>query len=539
MSERVELDVGEVVRTLGLTKRTHAEHGRFFRFIRQKLLREEDDDEEEGGDGRGKEVEEGDDEEAESGEQKKTLGRREYRIQDVNVSVRYGDCIALLGANGSGKSTLLEIVAGLMTPDEGTVVGRGNVVLVSNFTSSHVPGGSVRENVRFLWRLYGLDADLLDESWPEVLEFAGLDSAERAAKHLSKTEMRRIFVSAALLSDADVLMFDGPPFRGDEAFVRRCEMKLRHRLAARNLALVFAAGSPKAAEKLASTGIVMDEGRVLYAGPIGRAIHEFQWMQRQGERPDQSLLEFEEPDQELVEVDSEALVRNSRALREAYDRALQRIRLLSQELVVLDDMLQLQPGTRFTPEQAERITLYLKRRGIFTMGRNIDVSIERTDWFNEIVAAHSDAFPAIPIDRLYVVWQCLMNLRRSRTSPRITCIEPQGPDLVAFYEALHKEVEVQVDYAGVEELLAESPNSVPIGRLLNLDLECFPEAGTFAEGRLAKLASAGEMLLIHNYLLDHLDDIDTGVEELRAQGYRVWKPFSRQIVIENLAVDPS
>ncbi len=79
-----------------------------------------------------------------------------WALRDVSFSVQPGESIGVVGRNGQGKSTLLKLVAGVLMPDEGSVVIHGGVAPLIEITGGFVGDLTVRENVRLAAGLRGM-----------------------------------------------------------------------------------------------------------------------------------------------------------------------------------------------------------------------------------------------------------------------------------------------------------------------------------------------------------------------------------------------
>lgn len=139
-------------------------------------------------------------------------------LEDVNFRMNEGEIVAILGKSGSGKSTLLRIIAGLVSPTEGTVFYRGQPVygpvrgismVFQNFAL--LPWLSVLQNVELGLEALGIDRDERRERALKAIDTIGLDGFETAfPKELSGGMRQRVGFARALVVNPDVLMMDEP-----------------------------------------------------------------------------------------------------------------------------------------------------------------------------------------------------------------------------------------------------------------------------------------------------------------------------------------
>lgn len=139
-------------------------------------------------------------------------------LDDISLTVREGELLAILGPSGSGKSTLLRIIAGLVTPSTGTVsysgqrirgVSPGVAMVFQSFAL--FPWLTVQENVELGLKAKGLSPREREAKALAVLDMIGLDGFEGAyPKELSGGMRQRVGFARALVVDPDVLLMDEP-----------------------------------------------------------------------------------------------------------------------------------------------------------------------------------------------------------------------------------------------------------------------------------------------------------------------------------------
>ncbi|HEY1682686.1 MAG TPA: ABC transporter ATP-binding protein [Candidatus Tumulicola sp.] len=155
-------------------------------------------------------------------------------LHDVNLNVRRGELLGLLGPNGVGKTTLLKMMATLTLPDGGSIEVEGLDIarraadarkLIGFCTSddrSFYFRLSARENLKFFGALAGLQGKLLQRRIAETLEQVGLSEAiDRRFGTFSTGMRQRLIVARALLAEPPILFFDEPtraidPIHSDE-----------------------------------------------------------------------------------------------------------------------------------------------------------------------------------------------------------------------------------------------------------------------------------------------------------------------------------
>jgi ABC-type multidrug transport system ATPase subunit/ABC-type multidrug transport system permease subunit len=168
-------------------------------------------------------------------------------LRDVSFGLGRGEIMTLHGPNGSGKTTLLKIVAGLVSPETGTVeLSKGSsVAFASGEERSLWWRLSARHNLGLFGSLYGLSARENAARAGELLTAVGLrDDGATAVRLLSAGQRQRILVARALMGGPDVLLLDEPTSHMDEEGVAQVWALLTE-FAARGGAVVVATHRPE------------------------------------------------------------------------------------------------------------------------------------------------------------------------------------------------------------------------------------------------------------------------------------------------------
>lgn len=139
-------------------------------------------------------------------------------LENINLELREGEIVALLGRSGSGKSTLLRCLVGLVTPTSGEVRYRGRLVTGSMpgmamvfQTFALLPWLTVQQNVELGLQAQGVPKAERQRRALEAIDLIGLDGFESAfPKELSGGMRQRVGFARALVTNPDVLLMDEP-----------------------------------------------------------------------------------------------------------------------------------------------------------------------------------------------------------------------------------------------------------------------------------------------------------------------------------------
>ena len=143
-------------------------------------------------------------------------------MKDLSLDVFSGEVFGLLGPNGAGKTTTIKLMSGLLKPDSGEVLLRGEPLAVGDVNTRTRIGICPQENVlwakltpaeqlMFLGNMYGMGSSLIQQRCQILLDALGLiDSADKLAGTLSGGMQRRLNIALALIHDPEIVILDEP-----------------------------------------------------------------------------------------------------------------------------------------------------------------------------------------------------------------------------------------------------------------------------------------------------------------------------------------
>jgi len=191
-----------------------------------------------------------------------------WALRDIDIDVRPGESIGLVGSNGSGKSTLLKILTGVMYPYAGRVTVAGRVGALIEVRAGVHPDLTGRENTYLFGSLLGLSRADVSRRFDEIVAFAELEDAiDRQVKFFSSGMQMRLGFAVAAFLEPDVLLVDEVLAVGDAAFQQKCLDRMRAVLAS-GTTLVLVSHDLEAVEATCGRGVWLERGVVAADGPI-------------------------------------------------------------------------------------------------------------------------------------------------------------------------------------------------------------------------------------------------------------------------------
>ena len=195
-----------------------------------------------------------------------------WALRDVNLDIRAGECVGILGHNGAGKSTLFSILSGIYGPTHGSVAVRGRLQALIALGAGFHPALTGRENIYINASILGLNRRQIEERFEEIVAFSELGAfLDAPIKNYSSGMLVRLGFSVAAHLDPDILLIDEVLAVGDISFQRKC-LSFLQRLQARGASIVLVSHNTASIEAICTRVIWMDHGQVVEEGPAQRVI---------------------------------------------------------------------------------------------------------------------------------------------------------------------------------------------------------------------------------------------------------------------------
>jgi ABC-type polysaccharide/polyol phosphate transport system ATPase subunit len=207
---------------------------------------------------------------------RRTVGYNEFwALRNINLRIRFGDSVALVGRNGAGKSSLLKVIARVIAPTSGRVVVRGNVAPIIELGAGFHPELTGRENIFLNGAMLGFSEAAMKRKFASIVDFSELEAfIDSPLRTYSSGMTARLAFSVAAEADPDLLIIDEVLSVGDEAFQKKCQDRML-RFRERGITILFVTHSLDGAAKLCERAVWIEEGRALYSGPTQKVVTMF------------------------------------------------------------------------------------------------------------------------------------------------------------------------------------------------------------------------------------------------------------------------
>ena len=196
-------------------------------------------------------------------------------LKDINLSIKKGETVALIGVNGSGKSTLLKLMTKIIYPNKGTLVTNGKLTSLLELGAGFHPDFTGRENIYFNASIFGLTRAEIEKRIDDIIAFSELgDFIDSPVRTYSSGMYMRLAFSVAINVDAEILLIDEILAVGDQHFQEKCFAKLKE-LSQSDMTIVIVSHSLFSIEKLCNRAIWINKGEIAMDGECKKVINKY------------------------------------------------------------------------------------------------------------------------------------------------------------------------------------------------------------------------------------------------------------------------
>jgi lipopolysaccharide transport system ATP-binding protein len=242
-----------------------------------------------------------------------------WALKDINLEVKQGDRLGLVGANGAGKSTLLKVLSQITEPTNGIVRVKGRMASLLEVGTGFHPELTGRENIFLNGAILGMQKSEIVKHFDAIVDFAGIDKfIDTPVKRYSSGMYVRLGFAIAAHLEPEILVVDEVLAVGDADFQKKSIGKMRD-VSNSGRTLIFVSHNLTAVQGLCNKGAYLRNGQLIKAGKIDEVVNEYVKTVSKFQLKQNWPTSDEAPGNEQVRIKSISLTPNQEILVDNFD----------------------------------------------------------------------------------------------------------------------------------------------------------------------------------------------------------------------------
>ena len=199
---------------------------------------------------------------------KRELRFKEFLALDgINLTLKRGESLGIIGRNGAGKSTLLKAICGILKPSEGSVFIDGRISPLIELGAGFDVRLTAKENIYLNGAVLGYSEKFIEEHFEEIVEFAEVgEFLNVPIKNYSSGMKSKLGFAIATMVHPDILIVDEILSVGDFKFKEKCEKRMKELLSG-GTTLLFVSHSMPQVKRLCQRALWLEKGKIKMEGP--------------------------------------------------------------------------------------------------------------------------------------------------------------------------------------------------------------------------------------------------------------------------------
>lgn len=197
----------------------------------------------------------------------KAWAKKHVVFENLNLTVKAGESIGIVGENGAGKSTIMKLIAGVTYPTSGSVKCVGKIAPLIELGAGFHYELSGYENIFLNAAILGMHKPEIDLVLQEIIDFSEIEEfLHTPIKRYSTGMLMRLAFSIAIHAPADIYLIDEVLAVGDRKFQKKCLKRLSEFTNHKDKIIVFVSHSQKDVQNFCERAILIDAGKMILDG---------------------------------------------------------------------------------------------------------------------------------------------------------------------------------------------------------------------------------------------------------------------------------
>lgn len=197
-------------------------------------------------------------------------------VKGISFYVREGEILGIIGKNGSGKSTTLNALAGIFSPDSGSIDLNGHSISLLSIGVGFIREMTGRENITLSGMLLGFTEEQVKAKEQEIIDFAEIgEFIDMPVRTYSSGMYSKLAFSITAILETDIMLIDEVLSVGDQKFKKKSYEKMKSLISNKDRTVVIVSHSIETLKQLCDTVMWMQEGQIKRIGDPDEVLDEY------------------------------------------------------------------------------------------------------------------------------------------------------------------------------------------------------------------------------------------------------------------------
>lgn len=197
-------------------------------------------------------------------------------VKGISFYVREGEILGIIGKNGSGKSTTLNALAGIFSPDSGSIDLNGHSISLLSIGVGFIREMTGRENITLSGMLLGFTEEQVKAKEQEIIDFAEIgEFIDMPVRTYSSGMYSKLAFSITAILETDIMLIDEVLSVGDQKFKKKSYEKMNSLISNKDRTVVIVSHSIETLKQLCDTVMWMHEGQIKRIGDPDEVLDEY------------------------------------------------------------------------------------------------------------------------------------------------------------------------------------------------------------------------------------------------------------------------
>jgi len=197
-------------------------------------------------------------------------------LNNINLDVKKGEVLGVIGSNGAGKSTLLKILSKVTSPTTGLIKYKGRIASLLEVGTGFHSELTGRENIFLNGAINGMNKREVNKKLDEIVDFAGIERfLDTPVKRYSSGMYVRLGFAVAAHLDPDILIVDEVLAVGDASFQKKAINKMEDVSKEEGRTVLFVSHNMDSIKQLCTRSVLLKNGGVLKEGPTNEVVEYY------------------------------------------------------------------------------------------------------------------------------------------------------------------------------------------------------------------------------------------------------------------------